>query len=221
MNNNHLVTKRWSGFRRSEAWTWTAHCDRRHCRRLRRTTCVGRIFAAATTSKTCAVKAAVAVAADFRCPAAAAGSASAPSSCSACSAWALGIDPRILIGGAEIFTRSRPVADAAAGAAGRRPARRPTSRDNSSPRSLGSTEDVWSDIFRANGQTYRRATAASLFRPDRRRRLRHGAIGDGAVLLSAGQARLPRHLLLPRDGAEIPRLQRQAMRIRAGLRDGA
>ena len=135
--------------------------------------------------------------------------------------WALGIDPRILIGGAEIFPRSRPDA----GAAARR--RRAKSRRADRPAGRFRRRRARLDRRRVERHLPRQwpdlpaAAAAALFRPDRRRRLRHGAIGDGAVLLPAGQARLSRHRLLPRDGAEVPRLQRQAMRIRAGLRDRA
>ena len=68
--------------------------------------------------------------------------------------WALGIDPRILIGGAEIFTggpsqqmeRQAPPAQKGA----------PTDRQGQFVAAvLGSTEDVWTDIFAANGQAYR------------------------------------------------------------------
>jgi len=68
--------------------------------------------------------------------------------------WALGIDPRILIGGAEIFTgganqqMERQAPPAKKGA--------PTDQQGDFVAAvLGSTEDVWTDIFAANGQTYR------------------------------------------------------------------
>src|SRR3954462_15691656 len=68
--------------------------------------------------------------------------------------WALGIDPRLLIGGAEILT------------GGGQPRGEQTSRPtNSAPvndessrlvrRVLGSTEVVWKDVFSKDGQTYR------------------------------------------------------------------
>ncbi len=69
-------------------------------------------------------------------------------------AWALGIDPRILIGGAEVFTgpgQSQVQRQGPAPKAGS-----PTDQQGQFVAAvLGSTEDVWSDIFRANGQTYR------------------------------------------------------------------
>jgi predicted metalloprotease len=70
-------------------------------------------------------------------------------------AWALGIDPRILIGGAEVFTggpgQSRMERQAPPSKTGA-----PTDQQGQFVAAvLGSTEDVWSDIFRANGQTYR------------------------------------------------------------------
>src|SRR6187549_3071969 len=68
--------------------------------------------------------------------------------------WALGIDPRILIGGAEIITggnqshveRQAPP-----------PSRGGTPSDQAGQfvsAVLGSTEDAWKEIFRAGGQTY-------------------------------------------------------------------
>jgi len=69
--------------------------------------------------------------------------------------WALGIDPRILIGGAEIFTgggqpqiEQRQTPD--------RPAGAPSDRQGQFVAAvLGSTEDVWTEIFAQNGQQYR------------------------------------------------------------------
>jgi uncharacterized protein len=71
--------------------------------------------------------------------------------------WALGIDPRILIGGAEILSSNQaPSQDS-----------REVSRSDSSPAAtptdqsgqfvaavLGDTEDRWGEIFRSFGQTY-------------------------------------------------------------------
>ena len=69
-------------------------------------------------------------------------------------AWALGIDPRILIGGAEIFSGPGQTQVQRQGPAPKAGA--PTDQQGQFVAAvLGSTEDVWSDIFRANGQTYR------------------------------------------------------------------
>jgi len=67
--------------------------------------------------------------------------------------WALGIDPRLLIGGAEILT------------GGGQPQMQQPSRPTSAPinddmsrfvrQVLGSTEVQWKDIFQKEGQTYR------------------------------------------------------------------
>ncbi len=81
--------------------------------------------------------------------------------------WALGIDPRILIGGAEMVSggqqqveRQQPASKGA-----------PTDQQGQFVSAvLGSTEDVWGDIFKANGQTYRAP----------RLRLFAGATGAGA-----------------------------------------
>ena len=76
--------------------------------------------------------------------------------------WALGIDPRLLIGGAEILSGG--------GQSQYEEPMRPTSRADA-PRSqtgaptdeagqfvaavLGSTEDTWQEVFKQSGQTYR------------------------------------------------------------------
>ena len=49
------------------------------------------------------------------------------------------------------------------------------------------------------------------------RPLRHGAVGDGAVLLSAGQADLPRHQFLPRGRDALSRLLGQRLQVHDGL----
>jgi len=69
--------------------------------------------------------------------------------------WALGIDPRILIGGAEIFTGG-PGQQMERQAAP--PARKGAPTDEQGQfvaAVLGSTEDVWTKIFADSGQTYR------------------------------------------------------------------
>ena len=82
--------------------------------------------------------------------------------------WFLGIDPRILIGGAEVFTGPGQQTQRQAP-----PAKKGAPSDEQGTfvaAVVGSTEDVWSDIFRANGQTYRAP----------RLRLFSGATGAGA-----------------------------------------
>jgi uncharacterized protein len=67
--------------------------------------------------------------------------------------WALGIDPRLLIGGAEMVNQGRQQAPYTT-------PHRKTGVPNDAMGQfvsavLGDTEDTWSDIFRASGQTYR------------------------------------------------------------------
>jgi uncharacterized protein len=74
--------------------------------------------------------------------------------------WALGIDPRILIGGAEILSGNQ--SDQApyqgsreAGGSRSNPANPPTDRSAQFVAAvLGDTEDRWGEIFRSFGQTY-------------------------------------------------------------------
>jgi uncharacterized protein len=71
--------------------------------------------------------------------------------------YAFGIDPSILIGGAEILS--------GAGSQYQQPYREPSRRTGAPSDStgqfvaavLGNTEDVWSEIFRANGRDYKAA----------------------------------------------------------------
>jgi predicted metalloprotease len=71
--------------------------------------------------------------------------------------WATGIDPSILIGGAEMMNR---------GGSYQQPYREPARRRSGAPSDstgqfvaavLGNTEDVWTEIFRASGREYRAA----------------------------------------------------------------
>ena len=70
--------------------------------------------------------------------------------------WALGIDPNVLIGGAEIISGGSSYQEPY-----REPARRTGVPSDSTGQFvaavLGSTEDVWSEIFRASGRDYRPA----------------------------------------------------------------
>jgi hypothetical protein len=68
--------------------------------------------------------------------------------------WAFGIDPSVLIGGAEILTGG--------GSQYEEPDRAPPQRGTPNDRAgqfvaavLGNTEDVWTAIFSANGKTYK------------------------------------------------------------------
>src|SRR5688500_11738284 len=72
--------------------------------------------------------------------------------------WALGIDPRLLIGGAEILTGGnqryeQPYQEPR----GREPAQRGAPADEAGgfvAAVLGNTEDVWGDVFRESGRRY-------------------------------------------------------------------
>jgi predicted metalloprotease len=67
--------------------------------------------------------------------------------------WALGIDPSLLIGGAEILTRDQPRVEQPS-----RPRQTGVPKDDSGrfvARVLGSTEAAWKDIFSKDGKTYR------------------------------------------------------------------
>ena len=70
--------------------------------------------------------------------------------------WALGIDPRFLIGGAEILTQEQPRMGTPS-----QPRSTGSPTDNAGrfvSRILGSTEAVWKDEFAKSGRTYRAPT---------------------------------------------------------------
>ncbi|BAT59130.1 putative neutral zinc metallopeptidase [Variibacter gotjawalensis] len=69
--------------------------------------------------------------------------------------WALGIDPRVLIGGAEIFTQNRPSQTQQAPT---QQTRRGAPNDEMGKfvsGVLGDTEDRWKDIFQQAGRSYK------------------------------------------------------------------
>ena len=72
--------------------------------------------------------------------------------------WALGIDPRLLIGGAEVLNRGGGYEQQYRPAPGQQQARRtgtPTDQSgNLVSRVLGTTEAVWKDVFSKAGGTY-------------------------------------------------------------------
>ena len=73
--------------------------------------------------------------------------------------WALGIDPRVLIGGAEILNRGSGTDQQYRPAPGQQQTRRTSTPTDQAgdlvSRVLGTTEAVWKDVFSKDGQTYR------------------------------------------------------------------
>ena len=134
--------------------------------------------------------------------------------------WAVGIDPRILIGGAEILTGGQQQAPTIRPTAGPAPPKQGAPKDEMGSMIagvLGEIDDRWTEIFQASGQTYTRAAHRAVPQRDQWRTLRHGAVGDGAVLLSAGPADFPRHRILPRSRDPLPRMFGQCLQIHRGL----
>ena len=140
----------------------------------------------------------------FGMPAAAAGSASAPSWCSASSATRSGIDPRLLIGGAEIFSGGgQPQAPAPRGKTGA-----PSDDMGKFVAQSSAATDVAVEAHlraRPASAIARRRCDVHAARP--RRCVRTGAVRDGTVLLPGRPEDLSRHLVLPRDRAALQRLR--------------
>ena len=110
--------------------------------------------------------------------------------------WALGIDPRVLIGGAEILSGGSSTQQ-------QQPAPRQTRTGSPSDdmgvfvaKVLGSTETQWKAVFQEGGKTYRPPILV-MYNGRTRRRLRRGAERDGSVLLPERPEDLSRHLVLP------------------------
>ena len=112
--------------------------------------------------------------------------------------WALGIDPSILIGGAEIVSRRRLAIRAAQRQPQpRAPARRPTRSGSSSPPCSAIPRIPGAKFSKRAARQYR-PPRLRLFSGSRAGRLRLRAGRDGAVLLPDRPAHLSRHLVLPR-----------------------
>jgi uncharacterized protein len=76
--------------------------------------------------------------------------------------WALGIDPRLLIGGAELINRQNTEFHGSA-----QPGKRGAPSDETGrfvAHVLGSTEAVWKDIFARDGKSYRPPTVVLYYR---------------------------------------------------------
>ena len=76
--------------------------------------------------------------------------------------WALGIDPRLLIGGAEMISRQNTQFHGSA-----QPGKKGAPTDETGRfvnRILSSTDVVWKDIFAGNGRTYRQPTVVLYYR---------------------------------------------------------
>ncbi len=119
--------------------------------------------------------------------------------------WALGINPALLIGGADMLSKM-----GGRGQVVREEAPRETAKPNDQmgvfvSKVLGSNEEVWSQVLpQQEGIEWRAAAPRALRRRDQLA-LRNGAVGDGPVLLSDRPAHLSRHVLLPRHEAAFRR----------------
>ena len=138
--------------------------------------------------------------------------------------WALGIDPSLLIGGAEMLTGNQPQHEQPSPQPYRRaPARRTTRWAASSARVLGSTEVQWKQIFAKAGPDLSRAAAGYVQPADAVGTAAACAERDGAVLLPGRSAR---SISTPRSSADLRRAsaaasRQQVLPVRAGLCDRA
>ena len=132
--------------------------------------------------------------------------------------WALGIDPSLLIGGAEVLTGpSQPHVQAP-------PRRTGTPQDDMGrfvSKVLGSTEAQWKQVFAKDGRTYR-APVLVLYRGTTRADC--GGVAQSAMgpfYCPAESENLSRYRVLRSDRDPLPRLRRrqQVLPVRAGLCD--
>ena len=160
-----------------------------------------------------------AAAAASACRWAAAGSASAPSSCSACVGYAFGIDPRILIGGAEILTggsqspsyqSDRQSAPAKTGA--------PTDEMGSMIAGvLGEIDDRWNEIFQGSGQTYTGPRIVLFRNATNGGRCGMAQSAMGPFYCPPDKHDLSRHQLFPPGRNQVSRLFGQRLQVHRGL----
>ena len=110
--------------------------------------------------------------------------------------YAFGIDPRLLIGGAEMVSKM---------SGGGQQQQVATPGEVGAPKDqvgrfvasiLAENEDVWNDILPAQTGVKFKPAPIVLFNGVTSFGLRHGAIGDGAVLLPARRQDLSRHVVL-------------------------
>ncbi len=121
--------------------------------------------------------------------------------------YALGIDPRVLIGGAEMVSHMSP-SQGYQQSAPRGQVGAPKDRMGQFVAAiLAENEDVWKDVLPQQAHIRFVPAPVVLFN-GQTLGLRPRAGADGAILLSRGQENLPGHLLLPRDAAKIRRRRR-------------
>ena len=125
--------------------------------------------------------------------------------------WATGINPLVLINGAEQVTGGGQVAQQPA------PVERGTPSDQMGQfvaRILGETEDVWSQQLPAEtGKQYEKPVLV-LYLRGHAVRLRRRAVRDGPVLLPARPQAVSRYGVLPGHAAADGRRRRLRLRLR-------
>ena len=109
--------------------------------------------------------------------------------------WAFGIDPSILIGGAEMVNGGRTQYQQPQRPSGQTGAPK-DEMGNFVAAVVGNTEDVWTQGIPGKRPDLSRAASGALSRLVGAGPLRHGAGGDGAVLLPERPAHLSRHVFL-------------------------
>ena len=110
--------------------------------------------------------------------------------------WALGIDPSLLISGAEILTGGQQRQEVPYNNPRKPPAAPTDDTGKFIAAILGSTEVTWKNIFEKEGQTYR-APRLVIFSNATELGLRCRAERDGAVLLPERPRGVSRHFVLP------------------------
>ena len=135
--------------------------------------------------------------------------------------WYFGIDPNVLLNGAQILTGGGATSEQTGPAP---PVTAGTPHDPTGKfvaMVLGDTEDRWTEIFAGDGRTYH-PPKLRLFARSEPTPCALRAVGHGTVLLPARSAHLSRYLVLRRSAAQVRRLlEQQRLQVFRGLRDCA
>ena len=126
-----------------------------------------------------------------------------------------GINPAVLIGGAEMLNNMRGGGQVTAPRQSQRGTTgQPTDQMGQFvAKILGENEEVWSQVLPAQKNIAFQPPRLVMFDGQTEFGLRRGAIGDGAVLLPGRSQNLPRHFILSRHENAIWRRRRFRLRL--------
>jgi predicted metalloprotease len=136
--------------------------------------------------------------------------------------WALGIDPSVLIGGAEVLSGAGQPQVQAPPSTARRTGKPQDEAGRFVNRVLNSTDDRWKEVFAQDGRTYRPPVLV-LYRGQTRAQCGGAAQSAMGPFYCPADQSLSRHIVLRSDRDALSRLRcrQQIVPVLAGLCDCA